>query len=82
MIVVNVTVPALEKVYNMNLEEKAEVSDLIAEIAGLISQKEHMELQGNIREMVLASKGLGIDLVRNQTLHDYGILTGAELLIV
>lgn len=82
MIVVNVTVPALEKVYNMNLEEKAEISDLIAEIAGLISQKEHMELQGNIREMVLASKDLGIVLGRNQTLQDYGILTGAELLIV
>ena len=32
MVVVNVTVPALEKVYNMNLEEKAHVSDLIAEM--------------------------------------------------
>ena len=42
MIVVNVTVPALEKVYNMNLEEKGEVSDLIDEIAGDISEEEQM----------------------------------------
>ena len=82
MIVVNVTVPAMEKVYNMNLEEKAHVADIIAEIAGLICQKEHVTLRGDIREMVLTSKDRGIILDREKTLQDYGILTGAELLIV
>jgi len=82
MVVVNVTVPTLEKVYNMNLEEKARVSDLIAEIVGLISQKEHVTLQGNMEEMVLASKDLGIILNKAKTLQYYGIQTGAELVIV
>ena len=82
MVVVNVTVPALEKVYNMNLEEKAHGSDLIAEIVGLISQKEHVMLQGDIEEMVLASKDLGIILSKENTLQYYGIQTGAELVIV
>ena len=82
MVVVNVTVPALEKVYNMNLEEKAHVSDLIAEIVGLISQKEHVTLQGIIEKMVLASKDLGITLNRDSNLQYYGIQTGAELMIV
>ena len=40
MIIVNVRVPALEKVYNLSIEEKAQVSDLIDEITLLICQKE------------------------------------------
>lgn len=82
MIVVNVTVPALEKVYNMNLEENALIGDVIAEIAGLVGQKEHLNFNGDLKEMVLGSKDLGKVFSRDRTLADYGVLTGAELILV
>ena len=82
MIVVNVTEKKHKKVYNMNLEEKALIGDVIAEIAGLVGQKEHLNYDGDLREMVLGSKDLGLVFSRDRTLADYGILTGAELIIV
>ncbi|MCI1722773.1 MAG: hypothetical protein LKM41_08170 [Lachnospiraceae bacterium] len=82
MIVVNVTVPGLEKVYNMNLEEKAPVSELIEEIAELIAQKEHAPLNGDIHEMILGSIDRGLQFRKDRCLRDYGITVGAELILV
>lgn len=82
MIVVNITVPGLEKIYNMNLDEKAQVSELIEEIAELVVQKEHSPLNGDIGEMVLGSIDYGIQFSKSGCLMDYGISTGAELILV
>ena len=82
MIVVNITVPGLENVYNMNIEEEVTVKEIIDEVSELISQKEHTELRGEISEMILGSKDLGIVLRKEKKLSDYGIRTGAELILV
>lgn len=82
MIVVDVKVPGLEKVYNMNVEEKAPVSELIEEIAELIAQKEHIALDGDITEMVLGSVDRGVQFRKDRSLSDYGIGGGAELILV
>ena len=44
MIVVNITVPGLENVYNLNIEEEVTVKEIIEEVSELISQKEHTDL--------------------------------------
>ena len=46
MIVVNVSVPALEKVYNFSVEEKARVGELVEELVELIIQKEGVPFGG------------------------------------
>ena len=56
--------------------------EIIEEVSELISQKEHTELRGEIDEMILGSKDLGIVLRRDRKLSDYGIRTGAELILV
>lgn len=82
MIVVNVNVPALEKVYNFSLEERAKVSDLIEELVELIAQKEHIQFSGNLDGMVLCAVESGTQCDWNRCLNDYGIHSGAELVLV
>lgn len=82
MIIVDIKVPALEKVYNFSVEEKARVSDLIEEVVELISQKERLAFSGNLEEMVLCCVESGVQCDRSCTLSDYGISGGSELLLV
>lgn len=82
MIIVNVRVPALEKVYNFSLDEKARIKDLIEEIVELIAQKESLQFENNLEEMVLCCVGNSEQCDRNHSLSDYGIAGGAELILV
>ena len=82
MIIVNVRVPALEKVYNLSLEEKAKTEDLIEEIMELILQKERIRFHGELKDMVLCSSEAGIQLKRDRSLADYGISGGDELILL
>lgn len=86
MIIVNVKVPALEKVYNFSVEEKAQVDDLIDEIVLLVFQKEGLSFEGDpkvaFREMSLCSLDAGIQLDRKFTLSDYNVCDGSELILV
>ena len=86
MIIVIVKVPALEKVYNFSLEEKAQVDELIDEITLLVFQKEGLSFDGDPKsafsEMSLCSLDAGIQLGRQYTLADYGVCDGSELMLV
>lgn len=82
MIIVNVRVPALEKVYNFSLDERAGIKDLIEEIVELIAQKECVPFGGNLEEMVLCSVENGEQCGKDHCLSDYGIVSGAELILV
>lgn len=82
MIIVNVKVPALEKVYNFSLEEKVRIKDLIEEIVELIAQKECLQFGDDLEEMILCSVENGEQCDKNCSLSDYGIAGGAELILV
>lgn len=86
MIIANVRVPALEKVYNFSLEEKAQIDELIDEIALLVFQKEGLAFEGDPKrafsQMSLCSLDSGIQLSRRHTLADYGVCDGSELMLV
>lgn len=81
MIIVNVRVPAMEKIYNFSLEERAKVRDLIEEITELISQKENVPFQGDLEEVILCSVENGEQCGKDHCLSDYGIVDGAELIL-
>lgn len=82
MIVVNVNVPALEKVYNFSVEEKAKVGELIEELVELIVQKECMPFGGEIEKMILCSLDSGAMCDKERCLSDYGVYGGSELMLV
>ena len=82
MVIVDVSVPALEKVYNLSREEKAKIDDLIEEIVELVLQKEHLDFKGDHHELVLCAVESGVQMRRDKTLNDYGIVGGAELILV
>ena len=82
MIIVNVKVPALEKVYNFSLEEKALVGEIIEEIVELVTQRDQLTFGGDIQDMVLYLREDGIHLDRDSTLDKYGIQGGSELILV
>ena len=82
MIIVNVGVPALEKVYNFSLEEKAKVKDLIEEAVELISQKERIPFTDSLESMILCIVDTGEQCNQDACLADYGITGGAELILV
>lgn len=82
MIIVNVSVPALETVYNFSLEETAKISDLVEEMVELIAQKEHVAFSGDPGELVLCSVESGEQCDKEHCLADYGIAGGVELILV
>ena len=87
MIIVNIKVPALEKEYNFSLEEKVPVEDIIEEVVDLILQKEGIQFSEERRkeelpEIVLCSVEQGVQCDRQSSLSDYGVCTGAELVLV
>jgi len=82
MIIVNVHVPALEKVYNFSVEEKAKISDLIEEVVELIVQKESIPFGGSLDKMTLCSIENGKQCDKSKCLADYGVCGGSELILV
>ena len=82
MIIVDVKVPALEKVYNFSMDERARVGDLIEEIVQLVLQKEGVQFSGVLEEMTLGSVDKGIQCSPNHSLRDYAVGSGEELILV
>ena len=82
MIVVNIRVPALEKVYNFSVEEKAKIDDLIEEIVELVKQKEGVQFHGALDQLALCSVEKGLQCNKECILTDYGICDGDELILV
>lgn len=83
MIIVNIKVPSLEKVYNFSLEDTAKIQAIIEEVVELIAQKEGgIKLSGDIQEMTLYDQETGTHLNWTGSLREYGIQSGAELILV
>ena len=82
MILVDVTVPSVEKTYDFNLDENAQIALVIEEISVMISQKEHCAITGNKDELLLCKYDGQVVLDRNSTLRESGLVNGGRLLLV
>ena len=82
MILVDIYVPSVDRVYDFHLNEKAKVSVVIEEIAEMVSQKEHSQLIGDVSEMLLCEYSNNRVLDRNSTLENLGVCTGEKLILV
>lgn len=82
MIIVDIKVPALDKVYNFSISENAEVGMLIEELTEMICQREKLNETPDEKHLSLYCITDKMLLDRQQTLSDYGIHSGAQLMLI
>lgn len=82
MILVDVTVPSVEKTYDFNLDENARIGLVIEEIAGMICQKEHCAITGDRENLLLCKYEGQVVLDKATTLRENGLSNGGRLLLV
>ena len=82
MINVDVYVPALDRIYNFNLDEESAIYVLVEEIAELICQKEHSSLDGEKERFVMGSVDQGINFDSGDSLREYSVKNGEKLILV
>lgn len=80
--IVNIRVPAMEKVYNFSINEKAPVDELIEELVELVKQKESVQFGGDMSTLTLCSTDRRIRYKSHGCVGDYGIRDGDELILV
>ncbi len=82
MVLVDIFVPSVDKEYDFQLSETAEISTVIEEISEMIGQKERTEIVGDINRLQLCHKERQCILDRNRTLAQCGVVTGSRLILV
>lgn len=82
MILVDISVPSVGNLYDFQLDENEKIYTIIEEIAELIGQKEHCQIVGDIRMLMLCTKESHRILSGNSTLTESGIRTGNSLILV
>ena len=82
MILVDIYVPSVDKVYDFQLNENTSISTVIDELSEMVGQKERSPLYGSSSELILCDKSSGQIIHRNGTLSSSGITTGSTLILV
>lgn len=82
MVLVDVFVPSVDKEYDFQLSETAEISMVIEEISEMIGQKERTEIVGDVNRLQLCDQERQCLLDRNRTLAQCGVVTGSRLILV
>lgn len=81
MILVDVSVPIIEKKYDFWVDENMEIHDVCKQMSEMIASVERSELNMDV-EAVLCDKTSSRVLSGDNTLSEYGIKDGAGLILV
>ena len=81
MILVDLEVPSLGRIYNFNLDENAKIAILIDELVEMTCQKEHCCLLGKREELCICNRN-GLIYDKELTLAQYGSVNGMNLLLI
>lgn len=82
MILVDIYVPSVDKIYDFHLEESAKVKVVLDEIVEMISQIEHTTLFGNPADLSLCDRMARRSLPPEATLEACGIHTGSSMILI
>ena len=82
MILVDVVVPSVDKSYDFNLDENAQIALVMEEIVGMICQKEQCKIIGDKTNLLLCRYDGQVILDKQMTLRECGIMNGYKLLLV
>lgn len=80
MILVDVQIPMLDKVFDFELNEEMEAGKVIGDISQLAAHKEHLTCR-NSKDMCLYILGQEKILERNQSLRQQGVRAGDRLIL-
>jgi len=82
MILVDIYVPCLDKVYDFHLDETAKVQIILDEIVEMIGHKEHTTLYGGVADLTLYDRLERRPLPVDMPLGECGIHSGSSMLLV
>lgn len=80
MILVDIQVPALDQVYDFELDEESETEILIEDILALIARQEHLVCK-NSEDMCLYALRQKCVLKKNKSLMQQGVRAGDRLVL-
>lgn len=81
MILVDIHVPMLDRVYDFELDEEAEVERLIEDILVLIMEQEQLSCKNN-KDMCLYALGCETMLEPEKSLKQQGVCAGEQLILI
>lgn len=82
MILVDIFVPSVNKIYDFQLNETMPIYMIIEEITEMIGQKERVAIVGDTKEVMLCDRKTHRVLEKNRTLAECNIMTGQSLILV
>lgn len=82
MILVDIYVPSLDKIYDFQVDETIQTEKIIMEIAEMISNDVKAESKLEVGKLMLCSMDKEQILQKNLSLQAYGIRNGSRLLLV
>lgn len=82
MIIVDIFVPALDKVYDFSVDENSPAGLIVDEITEMLCQGEQYESMTGSDRMLLFSAEHKIAVRPDRTLSENGIKTGSRLILV
>ena len=82
ILLVEVYAPVYDKSYDMRVEERTSIRQLMEEMTVLIGQKERNYMAGELEKLCLCSIERGEMLSREQCLQDYGIGNGYRFVLI
>lgn len=82
MILVDVYVPSVNSTYDFQLDEEVRIGLLIEEIGEMVCRREHCQLDGKMEKLLLCSMDNREIIPKQTTLMEYGVKTGARLMLL
>ena len=82
MILVDIYVPLMESTYDFKVDEDAEISVLVEELAEIICQHARWPRTGGAKGMFLCDKQTRQILPENATLASLGVTSGRQLMLI
>ena len=81
MIIINVEIPIMGKVYDFQIDENVPLYEAQEEIAEMICRRQQCRLNGQEHRLILWDKKRNLMLRREGTALENGLETGSELLM-
>ena len=82
MILVDIYIPAVDRVFDFELDEKAKIQYIMSEIIEMIAKETKSSNLGKVEDFLLYDMSRAIVFRRDETLEAYGIQTGSKLMLV
>lgn len=82
MVLVDIYVPSVDRIFDFSLDENTRIIELLEEIAGIVEQNSKSTIASEKDKLILCSYDKRTALPSDSTLYQCGICNGSKLLMV